>query len=241
MIVNCFSVHENIIHHTLNDGVHDGDDVHDDGRDVHDDHDDDRDAHGDGDHDDGHDGDHGDGHGGDHDVRDDRDDGRGGHGDHDDDALPLQHLGGFARNTLERSDQSGEEKDGNDRLHDFQMKSCCKAKCGFHHLVRLEIKYYVRIIHHILNDDGHDGDDVRDDGRGAHDDHDDDRDAHGDDGRDDDHGGGHGGDRDVHDDRDDGRGDHGDHGDALPLQHLDMVCSKHSGKKRPKRRGKRWQ
>ncbi|GIY96887.1 hypothetical protein CEXT_83831 [Caerostris extrusa] len=100
-------------------------------------------------------------------------------------------------------------------------------------------------IHHTFNDGDHDGGDVHDDGRDAHGDHDDDRDAHGDGGRDGghdgDHGDGHGDDRDVRGDHDDGRDDHGDHDDdALPLQHLEQVYSKHSGEKRPKRRGKRW-
>ncbi|GIZ03076.1 hypothetical protein CEXT_744321 [Caerostris extrusa] len=72
-------------HQAVNDGGHDGDDVHDDGRDVHGDHDDGRDAHGGGDRDDGHDDDHGD----DHDVRGDRDDG---HDDHDGDAFCLYWL-----------------------------------------------------------------------------------------------------------------------------------------------------
>ncbi|GIX99811.1 hypothetical protein CDAR_460521 [Caerostris darwini] len=95
----------------------------------------------------------------------------------------------------------------------------------------------VQNIHHTLNDDGHDDDDVRDDGRDVHGDHDDDRDAHGDDDHDGGHDDGHGGGHDVHDDRDDGRDDHDD--DVLPLQHLQLVCLKRSGEKRPKRRGKR--
>ncbi|GIY96878.1 hypothetical protein CEXT_83781 [Caerostris extrusa] len=99
---------------------------------------------------------------------------------------------------------------------------------------------------HTFNDGGHDGDDVRDDGRDVHGDHDDDRDAHGDDGRDGGHDGdGHGDGRDDRDDRGDGRGDRGGHGDhdddALPLQHLERVCWKHSGERRPKQRGERWQ
>ncbi|GIX99798.1 hypothetical protein CDAR_460441 [Caerostris darwini] len=79
-----------VFHHILNDGGHDGGDVHDDGRDAHGDHDDGRDVHGDDDRDGGHD----DG----RDVRGDRDDDHDGHDDHDDhddDALRLMHLGGY--------------------------------------------------------------------------------------------------------------------------------------------------
>ncbi|GIX99812.1 hypothetical protein CDAR_460531 [Caerostris darwini] len=97
-------------------------------------------------------------------------------------------------------------------------------------------------IHHTLNDDGHDDDDVHDGGHDVHGDHDDDRDVHGDDDRDDGHDDGHGDDHDVRDDRDDGRGDHGDHDDdALTLLPLELVCLRPSGEKRPKQRGKRWQ
>ncbi|GIX99800.1 hypothetical protein CDAR_460451 [Caerostris darwini] len=81
-------------HHSLNDGGHGDDDVHDDGRDAHGDHDDGRDVHGDDDRDGGHGDDRDDG----HDVRGDHDDGHDDHddhGDHDDDALPLIHLEGY--------------------------------------------------------------------------------------------------------------------------------------------------
>ncbi|GIY39213.1 hypothetical protein CEXT_47101 [Caerostris extrusa] len=73
-------------HHSLNDGGHGDDHVHDDGRDAHGDHDDGHDVHGDDDRDGGHGDDRDDG----HDVRGDRDDGHDvDHGDHDDDALRL--------------------------------------------------------------------------------------------------------------------------------------------------------
>ncbi|GIX90449.1 hypothetical protein CEXT_344621 [Caerostris extrusa] len=103
-----------LFHHILNDGDHDGGDVHDDGRDAHGDHDDGHDVHGDDDRDGGH--------GDDHDVRGDRDDGHddhGDHGDHDDDALRLMHLGGISRCILSNDDQRHDEKDDSGRLHDF--------------------------------------------------------------------------------------------------------------------------
>ncbi|GIY39212.1 hypothetical protein CEXT_47091 [Caerostris extrusa] len=97
VIKNCQKQNAIGILHSLNDGDHGDDDVHDGGRDAHGDHDDGHDVHG-GDDRDG-------GHGDDHDVRGDRDDGHDGHDDHgdrDDDALRLIHLEGYFQMHIEQ-------------------------------------------------------------------------------------------------------------------------------------------